>query len=97
MPVPSDAVLQSLQWLADMGVSREDLAELNPCVPGEFTLPDACYVNTGSPGVLYGGTEEGTLPLVAGRWYLIPTIVLQRSQRLPAERLSVARAPALIR
>ena|SRR5579859_1093005 len=97
MPVPSDTVVKNLQWLMDMGTSREDLAELNPCVPGEFTMPGACYINTGSPGIFYLGTEEGTLPLVAGRWYLIPTVVIERNPRLPSERVSVARAPALIR
>ena len=90
-------MIGDVSWLTDMGLSQEELRELNPCVPGEFTVPDALYVNTGSPRVVYRGTEEGTLPLVAGRWYLIPSDVADRHPGLRKDAVAVARAARLVR
>ncbi len=84
------------EWLAELGVSRDQLAELNPCVPGEFTLPDAYYINIGSPGTIYAGTEEGTLPLVAGRWYSLSSDTIHRHSELTRDAAPVARAVRLV-
>jgi hypothetical protein len=83
-------------WLGEMGLGEDELRGLNPCVPGEFTLPEALYVNTGSPRVVYRGTEEGTLPLVAGKWYLIPSDIVERHPELRRDAVSVARAVRLV-
>ena len=88
---------RDLDWLLEHGLSPADLQELNPCVPGEFTLPDTYYVNTGSPGVIYAGTEEGTLPLVAGKWYFIPRHIVRHHPDLTRDTPHVARARRLIR
>lgn len=91
-----ETVLEGFQWLADMGVSRDDLLNLNPCVPGEFTAPNALYVNSGGAGMMFRGTNEGSLPLVAGIWFLIPTDIVKRHPNLRHDAMSVARAPRLI-
>jgi hypothetical protein len=88
---------RQLDWLLERGLSPAELQELNPCVPGEFTLPDTYYVNTGSPGVIYAGTEEGTLPLVAGKWYFIPRHIVGHNPDLTREPQRLARARRLIR
>jgi hypothetical protein len=82
----------SLGWLVDLGVERTELVKLNPCVPGEFTLPETYYVNTASPRVIYLGTAEGTLPIVPGRWYIIPNGIVQRHTSLTRDTLPVAAA-----
>ncbi len=96
MQVPGSPASRDLEWLLDLGFEQTDLHDLNLCVPGEFTMPGACYVNTGSPGVIYRGTEEGTLPLVAGRWYLIPSDIVNRLSSLRDGAEPVARARRLI-
>lgn len=93
----SEAGLRALQWLVDGGLSEREVQDLNPCVPGEFTLPNTLYVNTGSPNVVYMGTTEGTLPMVAGRWYLIPMDIVNRHPELAGDVVPVARAPRLVR
>jgi len=90
-----DDSLPQFDWLRELGLGNHDLRDLNPCVPGEFTLPGACYINTGTPGQAYAGTEEGTLPLVAGRWFLVPLDVAERFPALTREPASVARAVRL--
>jgi hypothetical protein len=95
MRAPDDLTAHSFGWLRDLGLGEPDLRDLNPCVPGEFTLPDAYYVNTATPGQTYRGTEEGTLPVVSGRWYLIPRDVAERFPALTREAASVARAVRL--
>jgi hypothetical protein len=45
---------------------------------------------------VYRGTEEGTLPLVAGKWYFIPSDTVDRHPELCRDTVSVARAPRLI-
>ncbi|MGI8825905.1 MAG: hypothetical protein ACR2JC_09710 [Chloroflexota bacterium] len=87
---------EGLGWLRDMGLSERDMEDLNPCVPGEFTMPGALYVNTGSPRVVYAGTTEGTLPLVAGRWYLVTSSSVARHPALATELAPVARARRLV-
>ncbi|MBV9281711.1 MAG: hypothetical protein JOZ41_16655 [Chloroflexi bacterium] len=96
MQRPGDAVLRDFQWLVELGLGQDAVRDLNPCVPGEFTLPTAYYVNTGSPRIIYRGTEEGTLPLVAGKWYLIPSDAVDRNPRLRQDAVPVARARRLI-
>lgn len=86
-----------LEWATEIGLSREEIAELNPCVPGEFTLPDGLYLNSATPRVVYRGTAEGTLPLVSGRWYLIPAEIVSRHPDLSRDPVSVARAVRLTR
>ena len=86
-----------LEWLRQRGLSDEEIRDLNPCVPGEFTLQNTFYVNSGTPDVVYRGTEEGTLPLVAGRWYLIPTGTIKRHLDLAKDAASPARAVRLTR
>ena len=90
-------VLRDLSWLREMGLGEKDILALNPCVPGEFTLADALYVNSATPGLIYRGSSEGTLPLVAGRWYLIPGSVVERNPSVSRDPVSPARAPRLIR
>lgn len=97
MAISGDARFRSLDWLTEMGFSQREILDLNPCVPGEFTLPGAYYVNTGSPRVVYLGTTEGTLPLVAGKWYLIPTRAAQEHGAIRNEAVPVSHAPRLIR
>jgi hypothetical protein len=83
-------------WLAELGLSERDLRDLNPCVPGEFTLPETYYVNSGSPHVVYRGTSEGTLPLVTGRWYLIPSRMVDNHPDICRDTVPLAQAPRLI-
>jgi hypothetical protein len=87
--------LHVLEWLRARGV--DNLRDLNPCVPGEFTLSDAYYVNTATPDVIYRGTGEGTLPLTPGRWYLIPGGIVAKSSALTRDTVPVARAVSLSR
>jgi hypothetical protein len=87
--------LQALDWLKARGATN--LRELNPCVPGEFTLSDAYYVNTATPEVIYRGTEEGTLPLTPGRWFLIPGDIVARAPALTRDAAGVATAVRLSR
>jgi len=90
-------VPEGLQWALDLGLSRAEVAGLNPAVPGEFTDPDAFYLNTATPNLVYRGSLEGTLPLVAGRWYLIPNGTLVRHPVLTRDVVPLARAPRLAR
>lgn len=94
---PQNQVLRDLAWLRELGLGDNDVLALNPCVPGEFTLPDAYYVNSATPRIVYRGTIEGTLPLVAGRWYLVPASVMDRHPNLGRDTVPVARAARLIR
>lgn len=96
MEASGDSIRRNFGWLTDLGVDEAEMLELSPCVPGEFTLQSAYYVNTGSPRIVYRGTEEGTLPLVAGKWYFIPSDTLDRHPELRRNTVSVARAPRLI-
>jgi hypothetical protein len=91
-----EQIRRGLDWLGDLGIGERDLGSLNPCVPGEFMLDEACYVNTATPNVVYRGAGEGTLPLVAGRWYMIPSSLAQRYPRLREGTVPVSRAPRLI-
>jgi hypothetical protein len=59
-------------------------------------LDGAYYVNSATPNVVYRGAGEGTLPLVAGRWYMIPSSMADLYPRLQHETVPVARAPRLI-
>lgn len=86
---------EALHWLIELGVEPEEMSYLNPCVPGEFTLPDTLYVNTATPRIIYMGTEEGTLPLVTGLWYLIPVDVVARHPDLAQKTRPVSTAPRL--
>ena len=85
-----------LAWLAEFGLTEADRRSLNPCVPGEFMLDAALYVNGATPGVIYRGTGEGTLPLVAGRWFMIPSSLSAGYPALRRDTVPVARAPRLI-
>lgn len=96
MPHRPETVRPGLDWLLDLGLGEADVRALNPCVPGEFMLDAASYVNSATPGVVYRGAGEGTLPLVAGRWYMIPTGLTQRFPQLRQDPVPVARAPRLI-
>lgn len=93
----SKPVRQTLQWLTRSGVTETELRSLNPCIPGEFTLPGTLYVNTATPGTVYVGSEEGTLPLVAGRWYIIPGDVVRAHPSLVDGAAPPARAVRLAR
>jgi hypothetical protein len=95
MQSPADLVPGDLGWLTEMGLSARDLHDLVSCVPGEFTDPDGLYVNTATPRITYRGTREGTLPLVTGRWYLIPLDVANRFPQLGRDAVHVARAKRL--
>jgi hypothetical protein len=86
-----------LDWLRQRGLSDAEIRDLNPCVPGEFTLQNTFYVNTGTKDVVYRGTEEGTLPLVTGRWYLIPGSTIKRHPDLARDAVPPARAVRLTR
>ncbi len=87
---------RGLDWLTDYGIGEDDLHACGLCVPGEFMLDDALYVNSGTPGVVYQGAGEGTLPLVAGRWYMIPSSLTQRFPSLRRDPVPVARATRLM-
>ena len=87
---------RGLDWLTGYGIGDADIRACSPCVPGEFMLDAALYVNSATPGVVYRGAGEGTLPLVAGRWYMIPSSLPQRYPILRRETVPVARAPRLI-
>ena len=97
MPIPGETAPQSLEWLLEMGLSREELRALYPCVPGESTMSYGLYVNTATPRVVYRGSHEGTLPMVAGRWYMIPSEAADRHSALRRDNPPVARAVRLIR
>ena len=87
--------MKALQWLTERGLTADDLANLNPAIPGEFTLPDTYYVNSATPGQVYVGTAEGTLPMVPGRWFIIPTRIVSGAPDLTRDAASVARAVRL--
>jgi hypothetical protein len=89
--------LRGLDWLTELGLSVEETQRLNPCVPGEFTMPDTFYVNVATPRVIYRAGNEGTLPLVPGRWFLVPENVARRYPNLARETVPVARAVRLTR
>jgi len=89
-------ILRSFGWLRQMGLTDKDLAQLNSCVPGEFLQPDSVYVNTGAPRMTFGGSDEATLPFVAGRWYFIPAEIADAFPALGQNMRSVAEAPRLI-
>lgn len=91
-----ERMINRLDWLVDLGIDEKDVRGLNPCVPGEFTLPAAYYVNSATPNVVYAGAEEGTLPLVAGRWYLLPSRLLDQHPQLRDGAVPVSRATRLI-
>jgi hypothetical protein len=93
----TDPASTGLEWAGELGLSADEIAKLNPCVPGEFTLSDAYYLNTASPRIVYAGTTEGTLPLVAGRWYLIPEGIVGRHPSIRSDAVHVARAARLAR
>lgn len=92
-----DPTSSDMEWASELGLSAEEIAQLNPCVPGEFTLPDTYYLNTASPRIVYTGTAEGTLPLVAGRWYLIPDEIVARHPSIRNDAVILARAARLAR
>jgi len=95
--VSADRIPPGLEWLLGQNLTQSEVAGLNPCVPGEFTLRNNYYVNTGTPEVIYGGAEESTLPLVAGRWYLLPGSFNQSHAGLVQQAIPVARARERIR
>ncbi|MDQ2743422.1 MAG: hypothetical protein M3Z66_14175 [Chloroflexota bacterium] len=95
--IPDNPVSDAFGWLVELGMERDELPFLNPCVPGEFTMADTFYVNSASPGIVYRGTQEGTLPLVAGRWYIIPEDVIERHADLSRDTVAVAGAVRRIR
>jgi hypothetical protein len=86
-----------LSWLQELGLTELDREQLNPCIPGEFTMPGTIYVNTATPRVVYRGTEEGTLPMVSGRWYLVPASLVRAHPILARDAAPVARAARLAR
>jgi hypothetical protein len=96
MPVLRNRV-RGVEWLSSLGVTSDELASLNPCVPGEFTLPDTCYVNSATPRTVYHAGEEGTLPLVTGRWYIVPNSVVVAHPDLRKDTVPVSRAVRLTR
>jgi hypothetical protein len=96
MPVLRGGV-QGVEWLSSMGLTAEEISALNPCVPGEFTVPETCYVNSATPRIVYHAGEEGTLPLVTGRWYIIPNHVVGLHPDLRRDTVPVARAVRLTR
>ena len=89
-------IRRGLDWLTDYGITEMELRDCALCVPGEFMLDAALYVNSATPRVVYRGGGEGTLPLVAGRWYMIPSSMAQHYPALSRETVPVARAPRLI-
>jgi hypothetical protein len=89
--------VRGLDWLQQMGLSAEEISSLNPCVPGEFTVPAACYVNTATPRIVYRAGNEGTLPLVSGRWFLVPSTVVESHSELSADTVPIARSVRLTR
>lgn len=95
--IPDNPVSDAFGWLVELGVESSELPFLNPCVPGEFTMADTYYVNSASPGIVYYGTQEGTLPIVAGRWYLIPNDVIERHANLRHDTIPIAGSVRRIR
>jgi hypothetical protein len=88
---------QGLDWLRQHGLSDAEIRDFYPCVPGEFTLQNTFYVNTGTPNTVYRGTEEGTLPLVTGRWYMVPLATIKQHPDLARDAAPPARAVRLTR
>lgn len=91
------AAPDGLDWLAQQGLSPAQIRSLNPCLPGEFTMAHTYYVNSATPGVVYRGAEEGTLPMVPGRWYLFPAGIVRAFPRLASGTVAVSRAVRLTR
>jgi hypothetical protein len=94
---PTRETLAELDWARELGLSTDEILVLNPCVPGEFTAMDTYYFNSATPRIVYAGSNEGTLPLVPGRWYLIPDDVLDRHADLKRAAVPAARAVRLTR
>ena len=93
----SETGSRALRWLVDGGLTEQEVLDLNPCVPGEFTLTETCYVNTATPRIVYHAGGEGTLPLVSGRWYIIPDNIVDRHPELRNDTVPVARSVRLTR
>lgn len=91
-PLPTPG---GLDRLAKIGFTKQEILTLNPCVSGEFTMPDAMYVNTAGPEIVYRGSGEGTLPLVEGRWYMVPSDTATAHPELVKKTVPVAWAPRL--
>ncbi|HEX6510645.1 MAG TPA: hypothetical protein VF221_23700 [Chloroflexota bacterium] len=96
MQPPNGRIPRGLDWLVAFGISENDVTGINPCVPGEFTMAEARYVNSATPNVVYAAGEEGSLPLVAGRWFMIPVSVVGKYPQLTEGVVPVARAARLI-
>jgi hypothetical protein len=96
MPQRDEQIRRGLDWLSTYGIADGDIRACTPCLPGEFMLDGALYVNSATPEVVYRGAGEGTLPLVAGRWYMIPSSTAQLYPSLRRDTAPVARAPRLI-
>lgn len=94
---PTPDTIAELDWARELGLSREELFDLNPCVPGEFTAMDTYYLNSATPRIVYAGSNEGTLPIVPGRWYLIPESILGKHPDLRRDAVPVARSVRLTR
>jgi hypothetical protein len=79
-------------WLATYGLDRPEIGRLLPTVPGTLTSPRCFYVNSMLPKHIFRGREQGSLPLTAGRWFLIPLEIVRAFPKLWESTLPPAAA-----
>jgi hypothetical protein len=73
---------EDFEWLSHYGLSRGEIARLLPTLPGGLTSANSFYVNTMIPRMIFRGREQTSIPLTAGRWYLIPLAIVERHHAL---------------
>jgi hypothetical protein len=80
------------EWLLGYGLSKAEVGRLLPTVPGTMTSAASFYVNSMLPKLVFRGREQGSLPLTAGRWFLIPLEIVDAYPRLRDATLPPAAA-----
>ncbi len=73
---------QEFEWLSGYGLNSTEMGRLLPTVPGTMTSAQSFYVNSMLPKCIFRGREQGSLPLIAGRWFLIPLEIVVAHPKL---------------
>ena len=84
------------EWLSGYGLTPSEIERLLPTVPGTMTSTRCFYVNSMLPRHIFRGREQGSLPLTAGRWFLIPLEIVESFPKLWANPVPPAAAVSLL-
>jgi hypothetical protein len=71
-----------LDWLGRFGLSRDEVIRLQPALPADMTSDNSYYVNSGIADKVFQGRDQGSLPITLGRWFLIPSDIVQAHPQL---------------